>query len=104
MPSAPTCPAESAEGLPLGKLRRQLGLSQITMADRLQVSQPNIAQFENKDDMHLTTLRRYIEALGGRLEIVARFPGSSVEITLPELPRKSPHHPTSQPLSGRTSC
>jgi transcriptional regulator with XRE-family HTH domain len=104
MPSAPTCPAESSVGLPLGKLRRQLGLSQIAMADRLQVSQPNIAQFENKEDMHLTTLRRYIEALGGRLEIVARFPGSSVEITLPESTQKSPDYPSSQPQSGRTSC
>lgn len=65
------------------------------MADRLQVSQPNIAQFENKDDMHLTTLRRYVEALGGQLEIVARFPGRSVEIALPESPEKLPNQPTS---------
>lgn len=91
MRSAPTCPADARNCLPLGKLRRQLGLSQITLADRLKVSQPNIAQFENKDDMCLTTLRRYIHALGGQLEIVARFADGSVEIALPESTEKSPN-------------
>lgn len=67
------------------------------MADRLKVSQPNIAQFENKEDMHLTTLRRYIEALGGELEVLARFPLYRVEIALPATDKEAPKQADHQP-------
>lgn len=83
MRSAPTCPAETDDKLTLGGLRRRQGLSQTTLASLLKVSQPYIAQIENQGDMHLATLRRHVEALGGELALLARFPGSSVEIALP---------------------
>lgn len=63
----------------LGELRRRLDLTQAVAADRLDVTQENISQIERGEaDVRLSTLSRYIEALGGRLEIRAAFPGESV--------------------------
>jgi len=35
---------------------------------------------ERREDMNLSTLRRYVRALGGELQVTARFPDSTVEI------------------------
>lgn len=47
------------------------------MADVLHVGQPAIAKLEHRADMYISTLRSHIEAMGGVLEIVARFPEGS---------------------------
>lgn len=80
MPSAPTCPAEFA--LALAEVRRLLGLSQVEVAGQMGVSQAQVARCESRGDMYLTTLRRYIEALGGELELVAHFPEHSSRLRL----------------------
>ena len=67
--------------MPLNELRRARGLSQATLAKILDVQQPSIAKMEHRTDMYLSTLRSHIEAMGGRLEIVARFPEGSVKIS-----------------------
>ena len=46
----------------------------------LKVGQPAVAKLERRTDMYVSNLRRYIEALGGSLEITARFPEGSVNI------------------------
>lgn len=67
----------------LGELRRRLDLTQAIVADRLDVTQENISQIERGEaDVRLSTLSRYIEALGGRLEIRAAFPGESVTLSV----------------------
>jgi transcriptional regulator with XRE-family HTH domain len=67
----------------LGELRRQLDLTQVVVADRLDVTQENISQIERGDaDVRLSTLSRYVEALGGRLEIRARFPEETVSLSV----------------------
>lgn len=87
MSSARKCPANpSAVALQLGELRRRMGLSQAALARRLQVKQPHIAQLEHREDMYLTTLIRYIEALGGELELTARFPEMVVAISPADTP------------------
>lgn len=83
MPSALTCRAEQ-ESLSLRATRQQLGLSQVALAIRLGVSQPHIAQLEAQADMHLSTLQRYVAALGGELAVVARFAQHEQEIALPD--------------------
>lgn len=104
MPSALTCHAEREAALSLGELRRLRQLSQLALAGRLKVSQPHIAQFEAREDMLLSTLRRYLEALGGELEILAHFPGRRrVEIALPA--EKQQHQPDNNSYqSGSSSC
>jgi transcriptional regulator with XRE-family HTH domain len=67
----------------LGELRRQLDLTQVVVADRLDVTQENISQIERGEaDVRLSTLSRYVEALGGRLEIQARFPEETVSLSV----------------------
>jgi predicted transcriptional regulator len=57
--------------MPLHELRQARGLSQKMLAEALHVQQPAIAKLEKRADMYLSTLRSHIEAMGGKLEIVA---------------------------------
>ncbi len=66
--------------MPLHELRLARGLSQKMLADALNVQQPAIAKMEKRADMYISTLRSHIEAMGGQLEVVARFPDGSVKI------------------------
>ncbi|OIQ64396.1 hypothetical protein GALL_540530 [mine drainage metagenome] len=66
--------------MPLNDLRQACGLSQKMLADVLHVQQPSIAKLEKRTDMYLSTLRSHIEAMGGQLEVVARFPDGAVKI------------------------
>lgn len=66
--------------MPLHELRQARGLSQQTLAETLHVQQPAIAKLEKRTDMYLSTLRHHIEAMGGELEVVARFPDGAVKI------------------------
>ena len=67
--------------MPLNELRRARGLSQRVLAQTLDVQQPAIAKMEQRTDMYISTLRSHIEAMGGELEIVAKFPDGSVKIS-----------------------
>ncbi len=55
------------------EFRRQLGLTQSDVADRMHVTQESISRLERRKDMHISTLKRYVEALGGKLEIHVNF-------------------------------
>ncbi|GAA4333719.1 XRE family transcriptional regulator [Pigmentiphaga soli] len=68
------------EEMPLNELRQARGLSQQELAERLQVQQPSIAKLEKRTDMYLSTLRSHVEAMGGQLEVIARFPDGEVKI------------------------
>ena len=67
--------------MPLNELRQARGLSQKMLAELLHVQQPSIAKLERRTDMYLSTLRSHIEAMGGQLEVVARFPDGAVKIS-----------------------
>ena len=67
--------------MPLNELRQARGLSQKMLAEVLQVQQPSIAKLEKRTDMYLSTLRSHIEAMGGELDVIARFPDGSVKIS-----------------------
>ena len=66
----------------LYELRRAQDVSQTELADRLHITQAAVSKFENSDDVRLSTLRQYIEALGGHLELTARFEDRAVSIDL----------------------
>lgn len=59
----------------LRPLRIALDQTQAALAERLHVSQASVAKMEKRTDLLLSTLRQYVEALGGRLDLIARFPG-----------------------------
>jgi len=65
----------------LHELRRARGISQERLAERLKIKQPNVAKLEKRTDIYISTLRAVIEAMGGTLDIVARFPDGHVKIT-----------------------
>jgi transcriptional regulator with XRE-family HTH domain len=65
----------------LHELRKARERSQEELARALKVGQPAVAKLERRTDMYVSNLRRYVEALGGSLEITARFADTSVTIT-----------------------
>jgi ribosome-binding protein aMBF1 (putative translation factor) len=67
--------------MPLNELRQARGLSQKMLAEVLQVQQPSIAKMEKRADMYISTLRSHIEAMGGELDLVARFPDGDIKIS-----------------------
>lgn len=66
--------------MPLQELRQALQMSQERMANILDTKQANVSRIERRTDMYISTLRSYIEAMGGELDIVARFPDGEVHI------------------------
>ena len=72
---------EVLQEMALHELRQAREKSQQELARDLHVGQPAVAKLERRADMYVSNLRRYIEALGGTLEITARFPETSVTIT-----------------------
>ena len=67
--------------LPLTEMRKAIGMTQAELAGKLDVSQGSVSEFENAADMYLTTLRKYVEALGGELHLTAKFAdGRELEI------------------------
>ncbi len=71
---------ELKNDMALHELRQAREKSQEELARELKVGQPAVAKLERRTDMYVSNLRRYIEALGGSLEITARFPEGSVNI------------------------
>ena len=50
------------------------------LAEQLNLEQPAVSKLERRTDMYVSTLRKYIEAMGGELEIIAHFPEGNVRI------------------------
>ena len=73
--------AERRATMPLHELRQARAMTQKALGEALNVKQPAVAKLERRTDMYVSNLRAYIEALGGRLSIVAEFPQGSVTIT-----------------------
>lgn len=65
--------AETLEEIRLYELRHREAVSQATLAGRLEVTQGAISKLEHSEDVRVSTLRQYLEALGARLELVAVF-------------------------------
>ena len=57
----------------LRELRKLVGVTQTQLAERLKTSQGEVSQAERREDYRLSTLRRYVEALGGKIEVIANF-------------------------------
>lgn len=57
-------------------------MTQTRLAELLEMDQGNISKLEQRTDMYLSTLRSYVEAMGGALEIRAVFPDGDVKIDL----------------------
>ena len=74
--------AELIAKMPLHQLRNAREMTQTRLAEVLEMDQGNISKLEKRTDMYLSTLRSYVEAMGGALEIRAVFPDGVVKIDL----------------------
>ncbi len=63
-----------SEEMTLRDMRKALEMTQETVAEALGIKQVNVSQMEKRSDLLLSTLRKYVNAMGGELELVARFP------------------------------
>jgi transcriptional regulator with XRE-family HTH domain len=68
--------------MPLHALRRARELSQATLAEILGATQPQVSKIEHSTDLYVSTLRRYVQAVGGDLQITAVFPEGTVVVDL----------------------
>ncbi len=72
--------AEMHSEMALQELRRAMQLTQQELAGRLDMNQAAVSKLEHQSDMYVSTLRRFVAAMGGELQIVAHFPQGDVVI------------------------
>jgi DNA-binding Xre family transcriptional regulator len=77
------------DALVLAELRQSRKITQVQLADALGISQGNVSRLETRSDVYLSTLRSYVEALGGHLELAAVFPDERVPVALGPSQRQS---------------
>jgi hypothetical protein len=78
-----------AEEMSLQELRKAIGKTQTMIARRLKVGQDAVSKLETRSDMYISTLRGVLKAMGGELELIARFPDRP-PVRLQELGAGSP--------------
>jgi transcriptional regulator with XRE-family HTH domain len=71
---------EATGVMTLYQLREARQLTQVNLAKVLQVNQGAVSRMEKRTDMYVSTLRSYIQAMGGQLQVKAIFPEGEVEI------------------------
>jgi Helix-turn-helix domain len=63
-----------AEEQTLRDVRKAMGLTQVHMAETLKIGQNNVSRIEARSDLLISTLRSFVEAMGGHLNLIAEFP------------------------------
>jgi predicted XRE-type DNA-binding protein len=66
--------------MPLAELRQARMYTQQQIADALKIKQASVSKMEGQADMYISTMRKFIEAMGGELEIIAKFPEGSIKV------------------------
>ena len=87
----------------LKDLRQAVERTQEELATSLGVGQDTISRIERRSDMLLSTLRRYVEAMGGKLELVAEFPDRLRMVIDKLTPARSPTRTQSKSKHGAKS-
>ncbi len=74
------CPLVLSGWLLHEKMRRAMGITQERLAKALRINQAGVSKIESRSDIFVSTLRKAIEAMGGKMEIHAKFPAGEVRI------------------------
>lgn len=93
-----------AEEMTLRDLRKARDLTQERLAELLDIGQDSVSRLEQRSDLLLSTLRGYVMAMGGSLELVARFPDRPPVVVsglTERTPRKTPIRRKASRSSGR---
>jgi len=64
----------------LQELRRARNVTQTRVAQAMRAAQASVSKLEHRDDMYVSTLREYVKALGGELQLVASFPDADIRL------------------------
>ncbi len=90
-----------AEEIALQHLRKARRLTQRRMAELLGIGQDSVSRIENRSDLLLSTLKSYVEAMGGSLKLVVEFPDSAAVLTsLGESETEGRHKSADKPPRG----
>jgi len=81
---------EAAGVMSLYQLREARNLTQVNLAKVLNINQGAVSRMEKRTDMYVSTLRNFIRAMGGQLQVKAVFPEGEVEIEQFETIAESP--------------
>lgn len=84
----------------LAELRARAGLTQEQVGERMGISQSDVSKLERRGDLKLTTLRAYVAALEGTLEVGIRFLGDAASTRI-RLSRTAKEPPTRRPRAPR---
>jgi transcriptional regulator with XRE-family HTH domain len=76
----------------ISEVRKLRGKTQRQVARDLGIKQPSLSKLEKQTDMQISTLQRIVAALGGELEVIARFPKGSVKIDQFDKPIRRHEH------------
>lgn len=76
----------------LSEVRQLTGKSQHQVAEALGIKQPSLSKLEKQSDMQISTLQKIVKALGGELEVLAKFPKGTVKIDQFAPSRRRPGH------------
>src|SRR5271165_1043829 len=82
----------------LSEIRERAGKSQHQVAEALGIKQPSLSKLEKQSDMQISTLQKIVKALGGELEVLAKFPKGTVKIDQFDPSHRRPGHPVPQEL------
>ncbi len=69
----------------LSEVRRAVGLTQTQLAEMLDMDQGDISRLERRQNLHLTTLSRFIEATGGQLRITAKYGNTEIDLGIGDI-------------------
>ncbi len=88
----------------LRELRLTAGKAQTEIAAALNIRQPSVSKLEKQTDMHISTLRNYVEAIGGELELLIRLPrGGGIRLSGVGESRDTQSHSDQQSARKRAS-
>jgi transcriptional regulator with XRE-family HTH domain len=90
----------------LSEVRQLTGKSQQQVAAALGIKQPSLSKLEKQADMQISTLQKIVKALGGELQVLAKFPKGTIKIDQFDPSRRRPRHrgPSELQLVLAVSC
>ena len=71
---------EEIQEINMRRLREELGATQVEAAEKASMTQPELSRLERGSDFRLSTIRKYVNAMGGDLEIVAVVKGKRIPL------------------------
>ena len=90
-----------AEEMTLQELRKARKLTQVRVAKSLGITQDSVSRLEKRSDILLSTLRKAVEAMGGKLSLVAEFPNRAPVVLAGIAEDDEPHKPTGRGARAR---